>query len=224
MRTKDILIELIQLVHEYDERIGESDELTMAGFLGFATGKTDTAVLKVRNDSGDQAPWLVEMGEETDTVIARLVTVMNRYAKSYIKRALHGSPIQTGEEFSFMLYLMTFESLTKTELINKNILEKTSGMEVIKRLLKLEYIQEFDDSHDKRSKRIALTREGRNELLKVLPVMRQVSSLVTGNLNDQERSVLAHLLKKLDHYHHDVFVNDKLSDFEDLTKKYLITR
>ena len=221
MRTKEILVGLIDQLAEYEKGTAESDELTMAGFLQFVNNKNAPNPIPVRNDSGDLAPWLVEMGEETDTVIARLVTVMNRYAKSYIKRALHGSDIQTGEEFSFMLYLMTFESLTKTELINKNIVEKTSGMEVIKRLLKLGYIHEFEDSQDKRSKRIALTNEGRNELLKVLPLMRKVSSLVTGNLNDQERSMLAYLLKKLDHYHHDVFLNDKLTDFQALTTKYL---
>jgi hypothetical protein len=52
---------------------------------------------------------------------------MYRYAKGYIKKALQESIIQTPDEFSFLITLMTFESLTKTELINKQVIEKTSG-------------------------------------------------------------------------------------------------
>jgi hypothetical protein len=62
-----------------------------------------------------------------------LVTLLFRYAKGYIKKALQDSIIQTADEFAFNL--ITFESLTKTELISKQVMEKTSGVEVIKRLV-----------------------------------------------------------------------------------------
>lgn len=195
-------------------------ELTLDGFVDFLNQRVAVEKLQTRHDSGDQAPWLTDMGNETETVIARLVTVMNRYAKSYIKRALNDSPIQTAEEFSFLLYLLTHESLTKSELIFKNILEKTSGMEVIKRLIKLGLVEEREDESDRRSKRLSLSPTGRQEILTVLPTMHKVSSLVAGNLTQQEKQTLAHLLTKLDHYHHDIFINDRHAAFERLWEKY----
>ena len=221
MKTRNILIGLIEHLDEFESTSPEGGSLTMDDFVKFLNQKVAVEKLETRQDSGDQAPWLTDMGNETETVISRLVTVMNRYAKSYIKRALEGSPIQTAEEFSFMLYLVTNQSLTKSELIFKNVLEKTSGMEVIKRLLKLGLVKEHEDEHDKRSKRLSLTAAGRQEILKVLPTMQKVSSLVAGNLTQPERETLAYLLTKLDHYHYDIFVSDKQTAFEELTEKYL---
>jgi DNA-binding MarR family transcriptional regulator len=221
MRTRNILIGLIEHLDEFESSNPKGGALTMTDFVSFLNQKVAVEKLETRQDSGDQAPWLTDLGNETETVIARLVTVMNRYAKSYIKRALEGSPIQTGEEFSFMLYLVTNESLTKSELIFKNIMEKTSGMEVIKRLLKLGLVKEHEDENDKRSKRLSLTLAGRAEILKVLPTMHKVSSLVAGNLSKQERETLANLLTKLDHYHHEIFVHDRQVGFETLSEKYL---
>lgn len=220
MKTRNVLIGLIEHLDEFEHSMPEGSTVTMASFVNFLNQKVAVERLETRQDTGDHAPWLTDMGNETETVIARLVTVMNRYAKSYIKRALEDSPIQTSEEFSFMLYLVTNESLTKSELIFKNIMEKTSGMEVIKRLLKLGLVQEHEDENDKRSKRLSLTPVGRQEIVKVLPTMKKVSSLVTGNLTQPERETLAYLLTKLDHYHYDIFVNDKQTTFQDLIEKY----
>lgn len=221
MRTKHILLEVIEHLSAFELQNPRTENLTLADFVGYLNGQAGIPNIKERQDSGDKAPWVVDMGEETDSTIARLVVIMNRYAKSYIKKALDGSRIQTGEEFSYLIILLTFDSLTKTELINKNIMEKTSGTEVIKRLLNLGFIHEFDDQEDKRSKRISISEEGRAELYKILPKMHEVTSLVAGNLNQHERATLAYLLKKLDHHHHDIFTNDRSSSFEELTTKYL---
>ena len=221
MRTRNLLIGLIEHLDEFDNSMPAEASPTLADFVNYLNQRMPAEKLETRQDSGEEAPWLTDMGNETETVIARLVTVMNRYAKSYIKRALEGSPIQTGEEFSFLLYLMTNQSLTKSELIFKNVLEKTSGMEVIKRLLKLGLVEEREDENDKRSKRLSLTSTGRQEIFKVLPIMHKVSSLVAGNLTKQERETLAYLLAKLDHYHHEIFVHDRQVAFERLSEKYL---
>jgi len=218
-RTKKLLIELIGELAAFEETLPENKEAEMDDFLAFLGNKHPE--LKSRNPAGDEAPWLTDMGEETETVVARMVVVMNKYAKSYIKRALSGSPIQTGDEFVFLLFLLTFPSLTKTELINKNLLEKTSGIEIIKRLLKAGLVREFDDEQDRRSKRIALTDLGRTEVLQVLPKIHQVSFLVSGNLSANERKTLAYLLTKLDHYHHDIYKNDRFTEFDELSRKYL---
>ncbi len=222
MRTKDILMAVIEHLSVFEAQNPKAENLTLADFVGYLNGQVDAPNITEREEAGDKAPqWIMEMGEETHSIIARLVIIMNRYAKSYIKRALDGSRIQTGEEFSYLIILLTFDSLTKTELINKNIMEKTSGTEVIKRLLNLGFIKEFDDQEDKRSKRISITNEGKTELYKILPKMHEVTSLVAGNLNQHERATLAYLLKKLDHHHHDIFTNDRSSSFEELSSKYL---
>lgn len=221
MKTKEILKQLIEYLSNFEAENQGVEPLNLNDFIGYLNTQINNSLIE-RNVGGLNGPPIVnQMGEETHSVIARLVIIMNRYAKGYIKKALDGSKIQTGEEFSYLIILLTFESLTKTELINKNVMEKTSGIEIIKRLLKLDLIEETDDTIDKRSKRVSITLNGRNELMKVLPKMHLVTTLVSGNLTKQEQATMAYLLKKLDHYHHGIFTDDKLCDFDELTRKYL---
>jgi DNA-binding MarR family transcriptional regulator len=96
---------------------------------------------------------------------------------------------------------MTFPSLTKMELIQKNVMEKTTGLEIIKRLIQYGFVEQFDDPDDKRSQRVTLTVAGREEIFRLLPTMEKVGDKVKGNLNDIETKELLFLLKKLDQFH-----------------------
>ena len=68
---------------------------------------------------------------------------------------------------------MTYDSLNKGELIQKQVMEKTSGTEIINRLIKLGLIEQFDDETDKRSMRVKMTVLGRMEIVKILPQMQK---------------------------------------------------
>lgn len=221
MKTREILISVIEHLSAFESANLNTENLSLSDFVGYLNSQVGLPELQHRRDSGEMEAWLVESGEETESTIGRLLVLMNRYAKGYLKKALEGSLIQTGEEFSYLIVLLTFESLTKTELNNKNIMEKTSGTEVIKRLIKLGFISEFDDPDDKRSKRISITESGKSEVFRILPKMDSFTHLVAGNLNTQERATLAYLLKKLDHHHHEIFINDRKSTFDELKEKYI---
>ena len=157
-----------------------------------------------------------QKGSATD--ISILIVLLFRYAKGYIKKALKNSPIKTADEFSFLMTLMTYDHLSKSELITKQVMEKTSGTEIINRLIKLGLIEQFADEADKRSVRIKMTMTGRTEIYKILPQMGVVSQIVTGNLNDSEKTMLAYMLRKLEHFHNDIFMNKKDNELEELVK------
>ena len=54
------------------------------------------------------------------------------------------------------------------------------------------------------------------ELLKILPNMQKVSQIVSGNLNDTEKSTLAYMLRKLEHYHNNIFLTRKDQGIDEL--------
>jgi DNA-binding MarR family transcriptional regulator len=172
----------------------------------------------MRKIEGEEQPYIQTLRQESQSDTAILITLMFRYAKGYIKKALHDSVIQTADEFAFLITLMTHESLTKTELINKQVMEKTSGVEVIKRLLGQKLIKEFADENDKRSVRVSITPSGKKEIEKVLPDMAKVSKIVVGNLTQPEINTLSYLLKKLDFYHNDIFMNKKTLELDEILK------
>lgn len=217
MKTKEILIELIEYLSIYEsENENSGRNLNMTDFLGFMNSQYTTENIKAVELRGEvnNNDFSDTRGSETD--ISILIVLMFRYAKGYIKKALKDSPIKTADEFSFLITLLTYESLSKSELIQKQVMEKTSGTEIINRLLKMGLITQFSDETDKRSVRVRITHIGRMELLKILPQMQTVSQIVTGNLTETEKTMLAYMLRKLEHYHNDIFLNRKDTELEEL--------
>jgi MarR family transcriptional regulator, lower aerobic nicotinate degradation pathway regulator len=147
--------------------------------------------------------------EHPDNVIGKLLTFLSRYLKIYLKKGLEGSLLTTGDDFTYLATLLSKGSLTKTELILLSAHEKTSGMEVIKRLLINELIEQNDDEQDKRSKRISLTQKGMGVLMQSFESMEKVGKITAGNLTNQEKNQLVYLLKKLDNFHNDIYLNHR---------------
>mgnify|MGYP002078524185 CR=1 FL=1 len=217
MKTKDLLFELIQNLDQYENECADSKTgLNMTDFLGFLNSHHQAVNVKANNIAGDLENKNIQQQDDSNTDISILIVLMFRYAKSYIRKALKNSMIKSADEFSFLITLITFDSLTKTELIHKQVMEKTSGTEIINRLLKLGLISQFNDADDKRSVRIKITLLGREQLFQILPQMRVVSQIVTGNLTENEKLTLSYMLRKLDSFHNDIYKNKKDMDLIDI--------
>ncbi len=134
--------------------------------------------------------------------IARIVGNLYKYTKQYTKKALADSPILTLDDFGFLAYLYFRPAMTKSELIKVNLMEISSGTEVIKRLLKSELAEEFRDEKDFRARSLRITTHGRTIMQAVFREMGKVAQIVAGNLSHQERIQLLSLLNKLDQFHH----------------------
>jgi DNA-binding MarR family transcriptional regulator len=154
-----------------------------------------------------------------DSIIGQLIVFMNRYSKQYTKKALKNSDIKTIDEFSYLAMLLTFGQLSKIDLINKNIQEKTTGIETINRLLKNDLLHQEENPNDKRSQLLSLTQKGKTVLYSVFENMQKVSSIVTGNLTTLEKIQLAHLLKKLDNYHNEIYLQRMDESLDQLVPK-----
>jgi DNA-binding MarR family transcriptional regulator len=95
-------------------------------------------------------------------------------------------------------------------------MEKTSGSEIIRRLIKRGLIVESADENDKRSVRVSMTKSGREEILRILPLMSKVTKIVVGNLSTEEINTLSYLLKKLDYFHNDIYLHKKGQTLSDI--------
>jgi DNA-binding MarR family transcriptional regulator len=216
MKKSEILTTLINNFFSFDTQMGNLEEYSMDDFLGYLNAKSGGKDLEMRNISGENSGLFTDEYRNTTSDISILIVLMNHYAKWYIKKVLRNSDLQTAEEFSFLITLMTYNSLRKNELITKQVMEKTSGTEVIRRLIKRGLIVESADENDKRSIRVSITNSGREELFKILPLMSKVSEIVVGNLTNEEINTLSYLLKKLDYFHNDIYLNKKDQSLTDI--------
>lgn len=209
MKKSEILTTLINRFFSYDAERSDHEEYSLEEFIGYLNAKSGCQELVMREISGEKKEWFKNEYRNTFSDISILIVLMNHYAKWYIKKVLVDSNLQTQDEFSFLITLMTYDNLTKSELITKQVMEKTSGSEVIRRLIKRGMIAEAADKNDKRSIRISITQYGREEILKMLPLMSKVTKIVAGNLSTEEINTLSYLLKKLDYFHSDIYINKR---------------
>ncbi|WP_428331475.1 MarR family winged helix-turn-helix transcriptional regulator [Mucilaginibacter sp.] len=203
MKSYQLIHQLIVLVEQLEEE-NSGRKVSIQDFTGFLLNK-------VGNHSGNLVNNEVRFGNNDNTAlvtayqldnnIGRLFVFMSRYAKSYIKRALEGTPLQTAEDFTALAILLTHDHLSKSELISHNLQEKTSGTEVIRRLIAAGLVRQWDDKKDKRSKHVAITNEGKELLYQVFVDMNNVGKMITGKLTIAEKFTLQYLLQKLEIFH-----------------------
>ncbi|MCU0473340.1 MAG: MarR family transcriptional regulator [Bacteroidales bacterium] len=216
MKKSEILTTLINHFFSFDAEKGSREEYSMDEFLGYLNARSGVQELEMREISGENKGWFKDEYRNTKSDISILIVLMSHYAKWYIKKVLRESNLQTPDEFSFLITLMSYKSLSKSELITKQVMEKTSGTEVMRRLIKRGLIAESADENDKRSIRVSIAKSGREEILRILPLMSKVTKIVVGNLNAEEINSLSYLLKKLDYFHNDIYLNKKDQSLSDI--------
>ena len=209
MQKSEIVTILINHFFSYDAEKAFPEEYSMEDFMGYLNAKSGAQALKMRELSGERNDLIKFDYRNSAVDISVLIVLMYHYTKGYIKKALKDSCLQSPDEFSFLITLMTYDSLSKSELITKQVMEKTSGTEIIRRLIKRGLMAEFADESDKRSIRVSITKSGREEILNILPLMNNVAEIVVGNLSHEEINTLSYLLKKLDYFHNDIYLKKR---------------
>ncbi len=195
MRSKKLLTEIIEQVAAFEEATMNDTDLTLKNFLYFA-----------------HSNLAVEPDNVVEIHIAQYISLLHRYSKFYIKKTLKNTLLQTVDEYTYMAALYNVESLSKTELNNRNVMEKTSGNEIMNRLLKSGLIAQRRDEEDKRRMRVFLTEKGRNELQTLFPELRKTALIVSAVLSPNEKQILLKTLQSLNDFHRKIFVTHKESE------------
>ncbi|GAB3289495.1 MarR family winged helix-turn-helix transcriptional regulator [Hymenobacter tenuis] len=203
------LVDLAEAFEAQHSTSGSADD--MAAFAAWLHTRTATVP-----DATAVTRTAAHQAEFDESRISKLITFMYRYARTYMRLALEGSPLLTYDDFSYLVTVYGQQPLSKTEVIVRNIHEKPTGTEILKRLLKQGLLAEQAHDTDRRSKLLTITEKGRQVLFMLFGRMGQVAHMVAGTLEPAERKQLLYLLLKLDTFHHDIFLNDRSQTFEQL--------
>ena len=207
-----LIKDILDLVQEFEIETNNNNhfETTVEGFKNWISTNNNTIV--------NEPNWEgKENGRSAESVINTLIVHMNRYAKSYSKSAIVGSDFSTQEDFIYLINLKAFGEMSKMDLIKKNVHEKPVGMQIINRLINQGWIEQRNSKTDKRSKVISISETGLQALGNQMDKIRQATSIVTGNLSQNEKMELIRLLNKLDDFHQQIY--DKNIDTENLLEE-----
>ena len=161
------------------------------------------------------ALWLLEQEADQeppphlDGMIAMYIGLLYNYTTFYTRRLFKRSEVYSIIDHGFLMALMPDKEMTKTQLIQENIMEKSSGTEVIKRLLRQELIEELDNPHDKRARLVRLSEKGRGIVAGLGQGIADLSKVVTGQLTGHEKMFLLRTLEQLHLFHWDHFTGKK---------------
>lgn len=202
MKTKEILLQLIEELDKFEHSLSENETPDMNDFIAF--------LCNTKN---------IEQRYSSEVEIAQHVSLLHRYSKFYMKKVLKNSAMKTMEEYTYLIPLLHRKSLSKTELNSMNVMEKTSGNEIIKRLLKKNLIRQQRNQLDRRSMSVFITDKGRNEILKLYPNLQKSATLLSSSLSTSQKTILANSMREMSHFHSDIFINGKDKTIDEIMQE-----
>ena len=210
-----LLHELLDLVERYEEFRGNAEQ-SMSNFLRFADQTLEQQTSSEEPKAGMRGHAYL------NAMIARDISFVYRYMRYFVRKAIKDTPLQTIDEYSYLITLMAKGEMTKTELNNYNVVEKTSGSEIIRRLLKGGLISQTRNLQDRRSLLLNITPKGREVVKELLPRMQQSSDILLRDLSWDQKVFLHSLHEQLYQSNHPLFIAERDTDLPGLLEKLSI--
>ena len=144
-----------------------------------------------------------EGNQKTSMRGAYLVSRMNQYVSYYTKPMMKKYGLHSIDDFGYLQNIKYFTNITKTKACELMLQEITTGVDIIKRLIKNDFITEETNPADKREKLLKLSIKGEQVLNNMYIQFLQIPDTL-GTLTEDERQTLLTWLQQLDVHHNEV--------------------
>jgi len=153
-----------------------------------------------------------------DFALMRLINRIVKLHTIYAVAATAGTGINTSEEFSLLNAIDSLNEPRKTVAIYTALFELSTGTDMLNRLKKIGFIIEYDDTEDRRSKRVKITPKGYKALAICRKRMTQLAEMEFHDLTSDEKKICIRLLSSVDIKFSGLWQSHKGKDFEDIYK------
>lgn len=155
----------------------------------------------------------------TPSLLMKIIGRISRLHSMYSNMALEETGLNQIEEFSILVAIDAYKNPRKTEVIYDNLMELSSGTDMVNRLIKRGYITEHADEEDKRAKRLHLTQEGSRVLAKSRLKILQMIEMITIAMHPEDQKICIQLLKDTEIKFSERWQKDKVSTFDTVYKE-----
>jgi DNA-binding MarR family transcriptional regulator len=156
-----------------------------------------------------------------DGLLLKIIGRISKLNMNYANLALEGTGLKQIEEFGMLVTIKQEKNPKKTEVIYANLFELSSGTDMLTRIKKRGLIKEYDDTEDKRSKRLELTAKGEKavEACKVKILMN--ASMLMKELTDDDKRLCIQLLKNVEIKFSALWQKHKGREFDEIFKEVM---
>jgi DNA-binding MarR family transcriptional regulator len=157
----------------------------------------------------------------TPGLLFKIMGRISRLHMMYSNLALEGTGVNQIEEFGMLLTVERHKTPRKTEVIYDNLMELSSGTDMVNRLVKRGFITEHSDKEDKRAKRLQLTPEGAKAIVKSKDKIIHLVAMMAIDMDDEDQKICIQLLKGMEIKFSERWLTDKNKPFEELYKEMM---
>jgi DNA-binding MarR family transcriptional regulator len=184
---------VIPLLDQWEKFIEENPQKDIYAFANWLlTSKQDQSSESRPSESGE--------GVENAVQAAILITRLQRYLGMYVKPAIKALGFTREHEYNFLYQVSKMNNPNKNDLSKENMVEFSTGRDIIRRLIVKNLVSEKVDPDDKRAARLHLTAKGRKILDKSFDMIAETFTDFLGGLSLKEQVQLVTLLTKLNKY------------------------
>ncbi len=135
------------------------------------------------------------------TEIAILITRLQRYLGMSVNPHIRTLGFTKEHEYNFLYQVSRMNKPNKNDLSKENMMELSTGRDVIRRLKEKGLVEEKENPDDKRAMLISITPKGKRLLSKSFGMIAGSFTDFLGDLTTVEQRTLIELLTKLNRYH-----------------------
>ncbi len=135
----------------------------------------------------------------------------------YIRKYLAGLPLNSRLEYLFLYTIDKINKARKTDLINIHLVEYTTGMDTIRRLVKNNFVQELPDTEDKRAKILILTKDGHELLKKANSRMIEANNAFLACISPNRWKKTLPVLKEINEFHSNIYLKHYDKPFAEIS-------
>ncbi len=149
-------------------------------------------------------------------LLGRIVSVMAVYSK----KAMRGVSISHPDAFPLLNSAWQLGEASKTDIIQENIIEFSTGIDMLNRLHRDGLISERADPNDRRSKLVRITPEGKDVLFEIFGRFHSIGDLMLHDLPEEDIQLCIQLLKGVENKHWKICAETKGLAFEEIFAAY----
>lgn len=198
-------VELVRLWGEYEQK---NPNATIEGFCRSQLAGS------IKKERSVQPEW--QLHPDLNGALIKLISRIGKFQEIYANKALDGTGLDQIEEFGMMVTIFNLKNPIKSEAIFSNMLELSSGTNILIRLKNKDLISEYDDAEDKRVKRLQLTPQGEKVLRAAKQQILKVVAMLTQDLSDDDKQLCLQILTPIDTRFFPVIQKQKNRTFEEV--------
>lgn len=131
----------------------------------------------------------------TDGLLMKIIGRISKLNMWYANVALKGTEVNQIEEFGMLATIKQNRNPRKSDVIQGNLFELSSGTDMLGRLIKKGMVKEYLDKEDKRSKRVELTAKGEKTVEVCLQRVTKNARMLLQDVGDDDKKLCIELLK-----------------------------